>query len=142
MRALKYTFGSILFSFGLLFLMVFVSLIIDPQEEDDNSPGAYIAASVIVSGPPLIGGGLLLWSAFRQGAQAKKIQQSKSQAELRDLFFDLLQENQGEISVLKFAMASNLSGEAARDYLNDRAQEFGADFNVSDRGDITYVFPL
>lgn len=142
MRALKYTLGSLLFSFGFLFLVVFISLIVEPQEDDDVPPAAYVAASVIMAGPPLLGGGLLLWSAARQGVNSRKVQEAKSQAELRDLFFTLLQENQGELSVLKFAMVAELSGEAAREYLDERAKEFGADFNVSDRGEITYVFPL
>ncbi|MEO0536777.1 MAG: hypothetical protein AAF215_23310 [Cyanobacteria bacterium P01_A01_bin.123] len=142
MRALKFTFGGILFSIGLIFLTALIAVMNDPEYNEDEGPGAYIAASVIFAGPPLLGGGFLLWSGFRQGARAKKIQQAKSQAELRELFFTLLQENQGEVSVLKFAMASDLEGEAAREYLDARATEFGADFNVSDRGDITYVFPL
>lgn len=61
---------------------------------------------------------------------------------LRDTFYYLLQLHQGRLTVFEFAMHTNLSGTEAREYLNDRAKEFEANFETSDRGDILYVFPV
>ncbi|NER83134.1 MAG: hypothetical protein F6K42_26995 [Leptolyngbya sp. SIO1D8] len=72
-----------------------------------------------------------LWSRYRQKGQA-----------LNSLFYAMLQQNQGRISVLEFAMAAQITGTAARSFLDARAKEFFADFEPTQQGDVTYVFAL
>ena len=67
---------------------------------------------------------------------------SREQERLRSTFFRLLQEGNGHLTVLKFAMTTGLEGEAAKSYLNDRAREFNASFNVSEEGKLSYYFDL
>ncbi|HEY9762175.1 MAG TPA: hypothetical protein V6D07_06590 [Trichocoleus sp.] len=55
-------------------------------------------------------------------------------------FFNLVEGSNGEITVLQFARAANLSGEEAQKYLDIKAKEFGADFNVGSEGGIYYRF--
>ncbi|MGF1569353.1 MAG: hypothetical protein ACFCVD_15010 [Nodosilinea sp.] len=79
----------------------------------------------------LLGTGLWLW--HRQQAQEKA---------LHLLFYNHLTTHQGRISVLEFAIAAELTGAEARAFLDARAQEFFADFEPTDTGDVLYTFPL
>jgi hypothetical protein len=62
------------------------------------------------------------------------------QQAIRDRFFQLLLTNKGRLSVLDFAAASRLEPAIARRYLDGWAKEFDANFEVSDSGDIYYIF--
>jgi len=78
--------------------------------------------------------GWWLWHRFRL------IQQCQ-QKTLNTIFYQLLQEHEGRVTVLDLALTAHLSAIAARHYLDDRAKDFFAHFEVSDRGDVVYVFP-
>lgn len=68
--------------------------------------------------------------------------QDLSKDEIYDRFFQLLQENQGRITLMQFAIATRLSGEEATEYLDKQAIEFNANFDVDEQGNIFYVFSL
>ena len=74
-------------------------------------------------------GGLLLYTSFRADHHA-----------IRDRFFHLLQLNQGRLSLLTFSAATRLEPAIARRHLDGWAKEFSANFEVTDDGDIDYVF--
>lgn len=59
---------------------------------------------------------------------------------IRERFFRLLQLNRGRVSVRDFASATQLEPAIARQHLDLWAREFHADFEVSDGGEIFYVF--
>lgn len=59
---------------------------------------------------------------------------------MRDRFFQLLQAHQGKVSLVDFAAATQLDPAVARRYLDRWAKECLADFEVSEGGDIYYVF--
>ncbi len=72
--------------------------------------------------------------------QRRHRQRQRHQARLNTKFYQLLQRQQGRISVLDFAMHSRLDGASAQAYLNAQAQAFSAYFETTLRGDIIYVF--
>jgi hypothetical protein len=74
-------------------------------------------------------GGVLLYTSFKADHHA-----------IRDRFFQLLQLNQGRLSLLDFAAATRLEPAIARRHLDLWAKEFCATFEVTDDGDIDYVF--
>lgn len=74
-------------------------------------------------------GGWLLHASSRLERQA-----------IRERFFQLLQTSQGRVSVLDFAATARLEPTIARQHLDDWAKEFSATFEVSDEGNIYYVF--
>lgn len=74
-------------------------------------------------------GGLLLYSGTLAERQA-----------LRDRFFQLLQMNRGRLSLIDFATATRLEPAIARHYLDGWAKEFSAEFEVSEAGEIYYLF--
>jgi hypothetical protein len=74
-------------------------------------------------------GGWLLYSGWRMERQV-----------WRDRFFQLLQAQQGKVSLVEFAAATQLEPATARRLLDSWAKEFAATFEVSEGGDIYYVF--
>ena len=58
----------------------------------------------------------------------------------QQVFYSLIQAHQGRISLLDFAMAANLSAPEAKSYLDHRAEEFLANFEVTEKGDMFYIF--
>jgi hypothetical protein len=77
--------------------------------------------------------GYRLWEFCYQSIQQR-------QAKLNAIFYDLLKAQHGRIRVLDLAIATQLSGQEAKAYLESQAQHFGAHFDVSEDGDIVYVF--
>ncbi len=80
--------------------------------------------------------GFWLWRQFCKKQQHKQRQQARINAK----FYQLLQQQQGRISVLDFAMRTQLDGAAAQAYLNTQAQSFSAFFETTPQGDLIYVF--
>ena len=80
--------------------------------------------------------GFWLWRSHRK----KQQQQQRQQARINAKFYQLLQQQQGRISVLDFAMRTQLDGAAAQAYLNTQAQAFSAFFETTPQGDLIYVF--
>lgn len=99
--------------------------------------------SVIVLGLPPTGlGGWLAWDLYAQSQREKAAKAQEKLNQLQTTFYQLIQDQDGEISVLRLAAAAEISGEEAKAFLDDKAKEFSADFGVSDRGDVFYRFPL
>ena len=73
--------------------------------------------------------GLGLWQRHRQ-----------YQRVLYGIFYDHLRYHQGRLSVLEFAMAAQIPGPQARRFLDARAQDFFAQFEPTDHGDVIYTF--
>lgn len=83
-------------------------------------------------------GGYWLWQQWQQQQRRRQ----RQQAQLNAKFYQLLQRQQGRISVLDFAMFAKIEGVAAQSYLNAQAQAFSAYFETTLQGDIIYVFNL
>ena len=69
-------------------------------------------------------GAFWLWQQYRK----KKQRQQRQQARINAKFYQLLRQQQGRISVLDFAIRTQLDGAAAQAYLNTQAQAFSAFF--------------
>jgi hypothetical protein len=59
---------------------------------------------------------------------------------VRDRFHQMLRQDQGRIALLGFARAASLEPAIARQYLDTWARECDATFDVTDAGDIYYIF--
>ena len=64
-----------------------------------------------------------------------------SDREIRNIFFDLIQNNKGAITVIDFAVAADVSGTDAKKILEQFAIEFDATFDVTEQGQVVYLFP-
>lgn len=78
--------------------------------------------------------GVWFWQRYQRSHQ----QQQRS---LDDVFYQLIQRHQGQVTVLDLALNARLSATAARQFLDAKAREFTARFEVTEQGDIIYVFP-
>lgn len=63
------------------------------------------------------------------------------QRHLYTCFYTCLQQQNGRISVLDFAMVAQITGPQARVFLDQRAKDFFADFEPTSYGDVFYTFP-
>jgi hypothetical protein len=80
--------------------------------------------------------GFSVW-LFRSVGRA---QANRHQAALMSSFFELVRQDKGRISPLSFAMKTGMNGQDARKFLDAKASEFSGGFDVSENGDIVYVF--
>jgi ribosomal protein L7/L12 len=79
---------------------------------------------------------IAIWLMFNNTRQSQKSERDR----LQRVFFDLLRQGDGNINVLRFSMEANISGAEAKVYLDERAKEFNAAFNVSEEGRVFYYF--
>ncbi|MBE9033056.1 hypothetical protein IQ266_25290 [filamentous cyanobacterium LEGE 11480] len=63
-----------------------------------------------------------------------------AQAAIRDHFYKMLRRNTGRISLTGFSTEARLDPSQARQYLDAWARECDAQFDVTDDGDIYYIF--
>lgn len=81
---------------------------------------------------------------YSKSARSSQITQTPQPAHtdstLKTIFYNLIRQNQGKIALMDLAMAANVTGKEAKQFLDERAREFDAHFDVTDEGDIIYVF--
>lgn len=94
--------------------------------------GAVLVVALIAV--PVVG----VWWLWQHYHQQRRSQESY----LNSTFYQLLQENFGRVSVLEFALKTNLKGSDAKQYLDQRAREFAANFEVTEDGEVLYCFPI
>lgn len=116
---------------------LFVSVLLVPKIVDRNTPPAERIQPAI--GFVLFGAGLVAlgsWLTLQGQLHAGRTETNR----LRGIFYRLLRNNQGQINVLRFSMEANISGAEAKAFLDERAREFNARFDVSEEGKISYYF--
>jgi hypothetical protein len=101
-----------------------------PQDREES-----LAALVILGLVPTVLGGGLIWNGMRHDRQQERDR-------LRKLFYELLKEQDGEITTIQFAMASGLTGADSKAFLDELAQEFNAGYDVLEEGSISYRFRI
>ncbi len=125
--------GTLLF-FGLFVLGMGTAELLNPDNPPQDRQDS-LAALLLFGVPCTATGSWMFWRSYQKSQQQKR-------DFLRSSFFKLLQENNGHITALQFSMASGLDGRAAKIYLDDRAKEFDANFNVTTEGNISYYFEI
>lgn len=125
---------GVLLGIGIPISLVGTTEALNPENTAGDREGAF-AALVVLGLPPTALGSWLLFSNVRRNKQEERDR-------LRAAFFRLLQENSGHLTVLRFSMETGLEGEAAKMYLDSRAKEFNAAYNVTEEGSFSYYFNL
>jgi hypothetical protein len=106
--------------------------------EDDNAA----VGGLIFGVPTLTLGTWLALGLYRQSRQEKKALNQQVSDRLQSVFYEMLQDNQGRVTVLGFAMQSQLPAAHARQYLDEKAKEFNANFKVNEEGAVSYHFDV
>lgn len=140
MRLFKKILAFFFLSFGIPFSLYAVSEIANPSTPTEDREGA-VAALLIFSLPCTVIGSCLVWSLVQEQKQKRIALEAQSSEQLRDIFFHLLEENHGQVTVLQMSKAANLHGEEAKNYLDQRAVEFDANFETNESGAVIYKFP-
>ncbi len=134
MKLIKKIAAVILLTIGLPFSIMPIVEFLNPKTPEKTKQGD-ILVFIFLGAPCSSLGGFLLWRLRQQN-------QKEISDRLQDTFFRIVKENQGNITVLRFAMETKLSGEAAKKYLDTQVKEFSGSLEVSDRGDISYHFDI
>ncbi|MEH2437179.1 MAG: hypothetical protein V7K25_23560 [Nostoc sp.] len=92
--------------------------------------------------PSLTLGTWLALGLYRQSRQEKKALNQQVSDRLQSIFYEMLQKNHGRITVLGFAMQSQLPAAHARQYLDEKAKDFNANFKVNEEGAVSYHFDV
>ena len=127
-------FAGLLFSIGFIFLSVTVSSITmkNPTEKDRSAA----LGGIIIGVPAMAGGAWIVWGLSKK----KEVLQKERDRQIETTFLELVQANQGEVSTINFAIVTKLSLEESKQYLDKKAKQLNADFNVSEDGAISYQF--
>lgn len=125
--------GTAVAVLGVLLILVPVMQVLNPQ---DNFPGRLNGWGWSALGIGVVSAGFGTWLSLDSLVAGRRAKRDRIQS----AFFNLLEAHQGEITVLQFARAANLSGKEAQAYLDTRAKEFGAAFDVAPDGGIYYRF--
>ena len=133
MKPFKKISAGLLLTIGFVFLMVPVVVLMRQDATPEDRMDA--VGGFVIGFPAAVWGGWLAWSLKRQN-------QNEGYDRLHYRFYRLLQEGNGQITVMRFAMEANLPAATAKQYLDEKAKEFDADFGVSEAGGIFYYFIL
>lgn len=134
MRLVTKIAAGVLLGIGLPISVMAIWQIASPNVSAEDKSGSE-AALVLFGLPPAVLGSWLIWNGRRLSRQ-------ELSDRLQATFFRLLQEHNGHLTALQFAMETGLNGEAARAFLDERAKEFNAGFNVTEEGKLSYYFDL
>ena len=124
------------------------AIIIPTGEYEFNAPNATYednnaAVGGLIFGVPTLTLGIwLALGLYRQSRQEKKAINQQVSDRLQSIFYEMLQENHGRVTVLGFAMQSQLPAAHARQYLDQKAKEFNANFKVNEEGAVSYHFDV
>lgn len=132
MKRIKKVAAGTLLTLGAFFLLLAVYQPFDKETKPDQTLSNVLGC--LVFGLPLTGaGGWMVWRLHQQA-------QKKISDRLQATFYKLLKKGKGHVSTLGFAMETNLSAEAAKQYLDVKAKEFNATFTLSEDGGVFYYF--
>ncbi|NEO15138.1 MULTISPECIES: hypothetical protein [unclassified Moorena] len=133
MKRLKKISAGLVLSLGILLLTV--PVVVSTRREATSQDKVDALGSLIVGIPATFWGIWLAWRIYRQ-------EQKEVFEHLQSTFYRLIQDENGRISVLKLAIAAKLPIAVAQDYLDHKARECDATFEVSEEGKIFYNFTL
>lgn len=131
--------AGLLLSFGSIFLMhVTVEALsihnkATPEQKQEMADKAFAGLALGFSG---VGLGTWLILGLRQQHQRQLT------SHLQYTFYRLVEEQRGQISLLRFAKEADITGEEAKLFLDSKAKEFNATFDHSQNGGVYYHFHL
>lgn len=137
MRLFQKVVAGFFYVIGVPLLAIALYTVLNPNASKEDKDGG-IAVAALFAGPPLIAAGLLTWNLRRTAAQTEDQQEQT----LEQSFLKILQANQGSITPLRFAAETGISIAEAKTYLDEKAVQLNATFEVSEAGGVVYRFQL
>ncbi|MEO1375080.1 MAG: hypothetical protein AAFW70_12320 [Cyanobacteria bacterium J06635_10] len=131
--------AGLLLSFGSIFLaQVTVEALSNdrPRTLEEKQEMADKAIAGLALGLPAVGFGSWLILGLRHQHQRQLT------SHLQSTFYRLVEQERGQISLLRFAKEAEVSGEEAKLFLDSKAKEFNATFDHGLNGGVYYHFHL
>ncbi|MEH1939914.1 MAG: hypothetical protein V7L01_06820 [Nostoc sp.] len=141
MKLIKKVLAICFLLFGIPFSAVMILEILNPKtpaKEKEN----YVTALTILTIPSTIIGGCLSWSLVQQNRKQQTLLVESEQQRLQLVFLELIEQNAGTITVLQLARNADISTHSAKQYLDEKAKELNAYFEVNEDGNVLYRFSL
>ncbi|MGB6294630.1 MAG: hypothetical protein WBF90_00425 [Rivularia sp. (in: cyanobacteria)] len=140
MKLLTKVSAGLLLSFGSIFLMHVTVEALSTNNNTATQEQKQEMASRAFAGLVLGLSGVGLGSSLM--LSLKKQHQRQLTSHLQSTFYRLIEEQRGEISLLRFAKEAEITGEEAKLFLDSKAQEFNATFDHNNNGGVYYHFHL
>ncbi|MEO1144785.1 MAG: hypothetical protein AAFY26_04185 [Cyanobacteria bacterium J06638_22] len=135
MRLIQKILIGFMFLIGVPVLLLGVSEWVNPNADAEDKDGA-TAAIIFLGLPPTALGGFLLWNLRANAPKDKR----NPELEREQHFLDLLQANEGRLTPIRVAAEMNMTIAEAKIYLDQKAKQLNATFDVSEEGGIIYRF--
>lgn len=137
-RPAEETSAALLLGYGVVILLLFAHIM-----ATGSAPLLHVLLAILLGLPPIVVGGWWLREAVQKDQPLVLPEYPVAQQDaLLSTFYRLLRQGDGRITVLLFAMESQLNQAIAKEYLDQKAKEFNAEFEISDGGSIVYRFDL
>ncbi|MBD2198457.1 MULTISPECIES: hypothetical protein [Calothrix] len=141
MKVVKKLLAICFLLFGIPFSTMAVVDILNPQTTPKDKSDA-IAALTILTLPSTAIGGWLIWSLAQQKRKEQALILEAEQKRISLIFLELVDNNAGSITVFQLARNAEISIKDAKQYLDDKAKEPNATFEVNEEGNMLYRFSL
>jgi hypothetical protein len=126
--------AGVLLTSGIFCLLVAAYSPVDKKINSEDKLSH--AITFLVLGLPLTAGGACMVWGLRRDGQKQKL------AQIDQIFFRLVEEGQGQITIMRFAKETQLTDAEAKLYLDKKAKAFNANFDVNPEGGVSYRFHL
>ncbi|HEY9889284.1 MAG TPA: hypothetical protein V6D02_12845 [Candidatus Obscuribacterales bacterium] len=134
---MKKVLAGLLLAWGVPISIGMVVAALWPETPREDREGA-IAALVFFGLPPVVTGSWLLHST-RQDTRAAL---AKSEHALEQIFLAEIQANDGVVNPILFATKAGISLTETKAYLDQKAVQLNALYEVPETGGVVYRFPL
>lgn len=147
MKLFKKIAAGLLLSWGFICLMITVSELPNLLGKNVTPEAKAEARDTAIGGialgfPPGVIGTALVWEIHRKAKKDQKAKEAAKEATLRGIFFRMIEENRGDITILRFAKETNITIEEAKEFLDRQAIILNATFDVNENGNIFYHFSM
>jgi len=141
MKLIKKFLALCFLVFGIPFSAVMILEIINPKTSEKDKQDA-VAALTVLTIPSTIIGGYLSWSLVQQNRKQQVLLVEAEQKRLQLVFLELIDNNAGMITVVQLAKNAEISTQLSKQYLDEKAKELNASFEVNEDGNVLYRFSL
>ncbi len=137
MQLMKLITASLLIPVGLFFVLAIATELINPDASPDSKLSATLGGLTL--GLPALGvGSWLIWDWYRCSLRSRENRTRR----IYSIFFYLLQQNQGRITIPDLVQFTHLSQPEAKKFLDQKAIELDGTLKTAENGDIVYHFRL
>jgi hypothetical protein len=137
MKTLRKIIAGAFLTVGFFFLVLAVAEIFAPDSDRDTSLNIFLGSLML--GIPAVGIGGYMVIELRH---EYRIAIARAGKDLESLLLEALVENRGKIAVVQFAIAAELTYDEAKEFLDRKALQLNANFEVDEEGRLLYDFQL